>query len=240
MKKRVLSLLLSALMMVSLLSGCCVLYTDTINADGTASTHTAVGFSDAYYKAMYDMAQSIQTSDMTFEEFRADALKDQDATSFQYNGVTYWGTIREKKTSDLTEYNNLRFPKDEDSAVSRNLSVDENGDYVLSLTFTEEEVTARASEALIPEEDTQGNSAATNTVILSTFHLPKPIGRASGEMSCCTVEGNTVVLDLFKMADTIMNRESLTFQFSTAAPPSWTPPSPPGTPPPPRPWPPVV
>ena len=220
MKKRVLFLLLSALMMVSLLSGCCVLSEDTINADGTVATYTAVGFSKAYYKAMYDLAPSTEIGDMTFEEFMALALKEQDSTSFQHNGVTYWGSVQEETFTDLTGYNNFRFPKEERALSAGKLSVDEEGNYVLSLTFNEEGVAEHAADVLIMEDDTQveGGSGKTNPLMLYTFNLPKPIGRASGEMICCTVDGGTLVLDLFKLAEVITNKESLTFQFSTAAP----------------------
>ena len=216
MKKRLMALLLSALMLVSLLSGCCVLSEDTINADGTVATYTAVGFSEAYYKAMYDLNQSTETSNMTFEEFMAQALEEQeDATAFQHNGVTYYGAVEEKQLTDLEEYNNFRFPEEESDISSGNLSVDEAGNYVLTLTFTEKAVEEYADDVLIMEEE---DNAQTNTVLLYTFNLPKPIGRASGDMSCYTLDGGTVVIDLFKMAEAITNKESLTFQFSTAAP----------------------
>lgn len=216
MKKRLMALLLSALMLVSLLSGCCVLSEDTINADGTVATYTAVGFSEAYYKAMYDLNQSTETSNMTFEEFMAQALEEQDnATAFQHNGVTYYGAVEEKQLTDLEGYNNFRFPEEESDISSGNLSVDEAGNYVLTLTFTEKAVEEYADDVLIMEEE---DNAQTNTVLLYTFNLPKPIGRASGDMSCYTLDGGTVVIDLFKMAEAITNKESLTFQFSTAAP----------------------
>ena len=229
MKKRLMALLLSALMMVSLLSGCCILSEDTINADGTVATYTAVGFSQAYYKAMYDLAQSIETSDMTFEEFMAQALEEQDnATAFQHNGVTYYGAVEEKQLTDLEGYNNFRFPKEESDISSGNLTVDEDGNYVLTLTFTEEAVEEHADDILIMEDEPQvevesgvveeEDNAQTNTVLLYTFNLPKPIGRASGDMSCYTLDGGSVVIDLLKMAEAITNKESLTFQFSTAAP----------------------
>ena len=154
MKKRLMALLLSALMLVSLLSGCCVLSEDTINADGTVATYTAVGFSQAYYKAMYDLNQSTETSNMTFEEFMAQALEEQeDATAFQHNGVTYYGAVEEKQLTDLEGYNNFRFPEEESDISSGNLSVDEAGNYVLTLTFTEKAVEEYADDVLIMEEE---------------------------------------------------------------------------------------
>jgi len=233
MKKRLLSALLAVLLLCSLLSGCCILYDDTINADGTSVTYTSVGFSEAYYKAMYDLAQSIETSDTTFEEFMAKTL-DENSVSFQHNGVTYWGTILESKFTDLAGYNNLRFPVEEGAVPTRGLSVDENGNYVLNLTLSLDEVMAYTEDYSFLEDDSlledepqvdvesgvveETDDAEMNSAVLYTFHLPKPIGRASGDMSCYTLDGGTVVIDLLKMAEAITNKESLTFQFSTAAP----------------------
>jgi len=235
MKKRVLSLLLSALMMVSLLSGCYIKQEDTILTDGTVTAQTIVGLSEEYYLAIYDLGKSMGNT-MTYEEYIAQVAEVDNLVPYEYDGTTYWVNIQ-NETVALEEYLSFRFGTDEDGKSLHSLTMDEQGNYVLSLTFLQEDLAKLEDESIdMPNgevDETEMDSTAemdiltdmnddfeSKTFLFQTIRLPKTIGRASGNMSCYTLDDNAVTLDLAKIAELLSNDPNLTlsFQFSTAAP----------------------
>ena len=205
MKKGFLTILICLIALVS--SGCMAgIGNVTINSDGTIDISSKAGISEATVNAM------ASTSDEVKE------IKQQ--TKFTYNGITYYGEVKNQKVSNLDEFNKVI---NEENIYGTDqgkieLTKDNKGIYRLSLTVNSE--TANTSE-MEANMEINGLSKAkiaqlmNDMVMIYTFNMPEKVVQTFGGSQGISINGNKITIDFLKLDIPTEDGVKVTYEFET-------------------------
>lgn len=209
-KVRIIALMLVATLCCALLSGCMGTVVEVkVNADGSGTMVMSAGMTKDGLAAM----QGLESSD---------GLDLTGYTPFEYNGVTYYGTVETSKFATVEEFNNLM--KGEELEESTNgvdsgeltLSRNSDGSFTLTLIATAEtgDTTEMEESAEAQEIDPKMiEEMLAEFAIVQSFEFPTEVKQIAGPTGGVTIKGNKVTMDLMKL-DTIESGE-VKYVFTT-------------------------
>lgn len=216
MKKRsksVSALLISAIMLVSLLSSCTgTLGEVNVNEDGSGTIQVKVGVTEEGLKAISEqMGQSYDSSELAGYE------------QFNHNGNTYYG---QTLTNEFSKPENLSFEfmeetKNNGVTASSSMSTD-YGDvkltrvsdgFNLSITVTPDEQEELTPEELELAEKLEYLKDSVSQVL--TFNMPGEVTQTKGTTAGVTISGKSVTLDYIAMQESSNTALEFSIKSST-------------------------
>lgn len=219
--KKFLSLALSAVMLVTLLTGCMAEVGEiTINEDGSGTVKMMVGYTqeaiDSYIEAEGGYAGITEQ----VEQFQ----------KFEYNGTTYYGEIIEDTFSSLDEIS------DSDTDISDIFNDDPRGIQILPIpdeygkfrvifaTETSEDIEDELANELINYDDELSyedvQQLLSTMVVVLKITLPSEVRQLQGDTKGITLKGNTIEVNMIELSKAEGQFHGYEFTNSMTAEPS--------------------
>ena len=192
MKKmgKLLALLLCVVMCVGCLTGCMGAIADIqVNEDGSVDVVARMGMTEEGIK----MAQE------------SDLGSDMGDTTFEYNGVTYYGEVENQHYDSIDDFN-AEWSQGVETNDSEILSLVQTDDgFKLTINAYQTKEFVNVYKGAFNADETSEIDAATMEEILKTmvyvlkFNFPYPVEIQWGSSPAITVDGNTVTFDIMQM-----------------------------------------
>jgi len=200
-------MLITICLMSLILSGCMAGVANiTVNEDGTIEVFTQMGISESTVNAL----------SATSEEVRE--IKQQ--TKFVYNGVPYYGEIKNPRFDSIESFNKQINETNEYGTDQGKVKLfkKEDGCYRLTLTVTNE--TADTTEMKSNLEINGVNKATieqlmNDMVLLYTFNMPGKVTQTFGSSQGITISGNRVQINFLKLDIPEEEGVEVTYEFET-------------------------
>ena len=202
------AIMVTAICLMSLiLSGCMAGVANiTVNENGTIEVFSQMGISEAAVNALASASEE------------AKEIKRQ--TKFIYNGVTYYGEIKNPRFDSIESFNKQMNESNEygtDQGVIE-LTKKQDGCYRLTLTVTND--TADTTEMKSNLEINGLNQATINQlmndmVLLYTFNMPGKVTQTFGSSQGIVISGNRIEINFLKLDIPEEDGVEVTYEFET-------------------------
>ncbi len=180
--KKILALIVTVCLCVSLTGCMAVVQEFTIQEDGSGTITVAMGYTEEGWQLLQQMEQMEQEQGEPVSEINLE-----DYTAFQYNGVTYYGEVAQESFDSLTALNQNSAIQDVGIFA---FSENEDGDIVLTMTVSEQ-----AEEEPVAEEDAMTEEMLESMVVVYQFNFPYPVVQTAGPAHGVTITDNQLKLD---------------------------------------------
>ncbi len=205
--KKLLALILVLAVSAFMFSGCIASKENfVINADGSIDVTTFAGYTEEGL-AMLMAAMGVEDTETAVAQYK------ENVQMLENNGIKYYGESEEKHYATVEEYN--EYTKENSVAYYEKIDKHQDGSFTYTITLTGEEVNNELEGA--GYDETEAEELIKEIYAAYEITFPSEVKQIEGISEGVTISGNTVLLDIVKITESISKETTFTFTTSQNA-----------------------